>query len=526
MELCDQYIHELIQLIPELNDFHQLDEYKHLRSKSTNTLTKDFQKKERDLLRKYHTLVKRKQEKSFYDHIFLDDLKIMIKESKYISLDHVPIDSLDNFPLSYISALQGETDYKFIDKKSYQDFLNRFKRIPEITDSIIMNMKQGLRYKDTLPRIIVLDLRDQYHRAISNDYSDIQVPDNVKKEVLTNIQTYIIPAVKKLKDFLENDYLCKCTEKIGLNSLSGGSTIYKGLLEGQTMKGFTPKDIHDLGVREVKRIMNLIHEKKRSMKFKGSLKEFYKYTTTTFKDKQGIINYSKDLQKEIYKKIYPKYFNVTLLEKDLADIKNVSDNKSRLYAFYIGTKKRGTFYVNAHIHEELNKHELITLTLHETVPGHHLQLMTHNRSKTLPLYIQSSHNTGYIEGWGLYCENFTELHTDKEMVWKYIYELQRAIRLVIDTGIHAFNWSYDTCFKYMKQYLHYSDDLIRNEIIRYICIPSQALSYKVGELTILFLRDRYLKEFPGDLKGFHELIFKIGPCSLDLLVKTCIQKNI
>ena len=79
-----------------------------------------------------------------------------------------------------------------------------------------------------------------------------------------------------------------------------------------------------------------------------------------------------------------------------------------MYAFYIGTKKKGTYYVNTNIHDKLNKHELMTLTLHETVPGHHLQLMTHNRSKKLPLYIQSSHNTGYIEGWGLYCENFTE----------------------------------------------------------------------------------------------------------------------
>ena len=107
-----------------------------------------------------------------------------------------------------------------------------------------------------------------------------------------------------------------------------------------------------------------------------------------------------------------------------------------------------------------------------------------------------------------------------------MYELQRAIRLVIDTGIHAFNWSYDKCFKYMKQYLNYSDDIIRNEIIRYICIPSQALSYKVGELTLLFLRSKYLKKFPDDFKGFHKLVFDIGPCSLDLLVKEFIKKNI
>ena len=132
-------------------------------------------------------------------------------------------------------------------------------------------MRQGIKHKDTLPRIIVLDLRDQYKNTLDLDLEEINVPTNVKKEVIESIQEYIIPSIRKLKDFLENEYLCKCTEKIGLNSLSGGATIYKGLVEEQTMKGFTPKDIHDLGLREVTRLMNLINKLKKKMNFKGSL---------------------------------------------------------------------------------------------------------------------------------------------------------------------------------------------------------------------------------------------------------------
>lgn len=526
MELCDQYIHEMIQLVPELNDFHQLPEYSHLRSKYSNTLTKEFQKKERDLIRKYHKLVKAKKEKSFYDHIFYDDLKIMLKESKYISLDHVPIDAMNNFPIFYITGLQGETDYEFTDKQSYLDYLHRFKGIPDDTKTILENMKKGIKYKDTLPRIVVLDLRDQYNNMLDMNLEEIDVPKNIKKEVIKSIETYVIPSIKQLKDFLENEYLCKCTDKLGLSSIGGGLTIYKGLLEEQTMKGYTPKDIHNLGLREVKRIINKINALKRKMKFKGSIKEFYKHCTDNFKGEKHIINYSKNLQKEIYTKIYPKYFNKELSEKDLADIKRVKDKKSRMYAFYIGTKKRGTFYVNTNIYKQINKNELMTLTLHESIPGHHLQLFTHNRDKDLPLYIQGSDNTAYCEGWALYCENFIDLHSDKEMVSKYKYELQRAVRLVVDTGIHAFNWSYEKTFQYMKKYLDDSDKLIKNEILRYICIPSQALAYKVGELTMLFLRDRYLKLYPDDIKGFHKMIFDIGPCSLDILVKEFIKKNI
>jgi len=526
MEICDQYIHEMIQLIPELNDFHQLPEYKHLRSKYSNILTKEFQKKERKLIKKYHKIVKEKKEKSFYDLIFYEDLKIMLKETKYISLDHIPIDSLNNFPLNYIAELQGETDYEFTDKQSYLDFLNRFKGIPGITDSIIYNMNKGILNKDTVPKIIILDLLEQYNSFLSIDIESLSFPNNVKKDVFFSIETYVYPAIKKIKQFLEDKYLCKCTDKIGLYSITGGLNIYKNLVEEQTIEGLTPMDIHNLGLREVKRLTHKLNQLKRKMKFKGSLKEFYEYNRSSFKDKNTIIKQSKQIQNDIYDKIYKKYFVNDLKKNELADIKRIKGDKSRLYAFYIGTKKRGTFYINTNNYKDLNKHELLTLTLHETIPGHHLQLITHNRSKELPLYIQGSNNTAYCEGWGLYCENFTDLHTDKELISKYQYELQRAVRLVVDTGINAFKWSYEKSFNYMKKNLDYTDIVIKNEIIRYICIPSQALAYKVGELTILFLKDRYLKKHPGDIKGFHKLFFDIGPCPLNILIKEFIKKNL
>ena len=526
MELCDQYIHEMIQLIPEMNDFHQLPEYKHLRSKYTNTLTKEFQKKAREIIRKYHKLVKTKKEKSFYDKIFYEDLKIMIKESKHISLDRIPIDALNNFPLFYISGLQGETDYEFTDKQSYKDYINRFKGIPDMTKTIIENMRQGMKYKDTIPRMIVLDLRDQYKNALELDLEQLSVPKDVKKDVIKLIEEYILPSVKQLQEFLENEYICKCSDKLGLYSITGGLSIYRNMLEEQTMEGFTPKQIHDLGLREVKRLTNKLNALKRKMKYKGSLQSFYKHYKLPFTSKDQVITKSKQIQKQIYDNIYKKYFHIDLKEKDLAEIKPIKDNKSRMYAFYIGTKKKGTFYMNTNIYKDLNQHELLPLTLHETIPGHHLQLTIHNRSKDLPLYIQASHNTAYCEGWGLYCENFIDLNSDKEMICKYQMELQRAVRLVVDTGINAFKWSYDKSFNYMKQHLDYTDLVIKNEIIRYICIPTQALAYKVGELTMLFLKDHYLDKYPDDLKGFHKLLFEIGPCSLDLLVKEFIKKNL
>ena len=191
MELCDQYIHELIQLVPELNDFHHLPEYNHLRPKAVNTLTKDFQKKERELYKKYYKLVKHKKQKSFYDLIFLDDLKIMIKESKYISLDHVPIDSLNNFPLTHIASLQGETDYEFTDKKSYQDFLERFKIVPEITETIVTNMRQGIKTKDTFKRSEISEqaslsgIKDRTLSDILKRFIELELIEKVSHGVYT-----------------------------------------------------------------------------------------------------------------------------------------------------------------------------------------------------------------------------------------------------------------------------------------------------------------------------------------------------
>lgn len=526
MELCDYYIQEFIKLSPDWNDYYQLDQFVHLRSKWTNQINYKHLKKQKKLITKYYKLLKKKKEKSYYDDIFLKHLESDILRYKNITLDYLPIDSLNNFPIYYLDEIQGETLYIFTNKQSYLDYLNRFKGIPEITNSVIYNMKKGILKKDTLPKMIVLDLIDQYNNVLKSDINNIQVPNFVKNEVIESINKYIIPSIKKIKLFLETDYLCNCSEKIGLSSFSGGLSVYKSYVEEETMEGISIKDIHNLGLREVKRITKKLIKIKNKMKFKGTLQEFYLENKKLYNDNKEIIKDSKQIQQDIYNNIYKKYFNLELTSNQLADIKIIKDKNSRQTPFYQGNKKKGTFYINTNKSLEFNKYELITLSLHETIPGHHLQTMTHFNNNSIPLYIKGGNYNGYVEGWGLYCENFTDIHSDKELVLKYLYELLRSVRLVVDTGINAYGWSYDKSFNYMKKHLDLSDNSIRNEILRYICNPAQALSYKIGELTILFLRDRYLKKYPGDIKGFHKLFFDIGPTSLDLLIKEFIKKNI
>ena len=220
----------------------------------------------------------------------------------------------------YISGLQGETDYEFTDKQSYKDYINRFKGIPDMTKTIIENMRQGMKYKDTIPRMIVLDLRDQYKNALELDLEQLSVPKDVKKDVIKSIEEYILPSVKQLQEFLENEYICKCSDKLGLYSITGGLTIYRNMLEEQTMEGFTPKQIHDLGLREVKRLTDKLNALKRKLKYKGSLQSFYKHYKLPFKSKDQVITKSKQIQKQIYDNIYKKYFHIDLKEKDLVKL--------------------------------------------------------------------------------------------------------------------------------------------------------------------------------------------------------------
>ena len=140
-----------------------------------------------------------------------------------------------------------------------------------------------------------------------------------------------------------------------------------------------------------------------------------------------------------------------------------------------------------------------------------------NSKKNTPLYYKISDYTCYSEGWGLYCEGLLETNNNYELFWKYIYNLHRSIRLIIDTGIHYYKWSFDKSFYFMKQYLPLSDEQIKNEIYRYISDPGQAITYKIGELFILDLRQKYFKKYGENYKDFHKFFLDIGPCPLNIV---------
>lgn len=526
MELCDKFLHDCIKLNPSMNDVFRFKEYSHLRHIMVNYFSQENKDKYIKLLRTYkkRILSKDKKKRTKYDLILLDDIKIYLDEESYDN-DYIPFDALNNFPLSMISEINGDGFYEFTDLSSYKDFMKRLKVIPSMCDSMIQMCQKGIEKKTVLPKRIAFELLSQYQEFLKTplDVSiTLKIPKQIKELFFDHIQTYFIGPLQKLIVFLQDEYICKCDESISISSVKNGLSLYRGLLKENTLDEFTPERLHNLGLKEVDRIHSILKVFQKYYK-KNSLEELF--SLVEVKDKDPFKSVQKIL-KDLNEKLLPDLFGESLKKEDMPLVKKVPKESKIHFAYYMHPsydgKKKGTFYINTE--SNIKKYELLTLCIHECLPGHHYQLLKHLKDKRIPLYIRNQNNTGYTEGWATYCENFVNPKSKKEYIFKLRYELHRALRLVIDTGIHRYQWNLKKCYDYMKKYLHYSQVNIENEIIRYICDPGQGLAYKVGELTFLKLRNMYLKKYPGKIKEYHHLIMEIGPCSLDRLIDEFISK--
>ena len=267
------------------------------------------------------------------------------------------------------------------------------------------------------------------------------------------------------------------------------------------------------------------------MEFKGSLKEFNKYLANRrdlkFKSKKDVIDKYKETLSTINKSIMKTQFHNNVKGKcAIIPVPSYNEDYSA-EAYYIPgdieNKRSGKFYMNLRNVKELNKMEVESLTLHEANPGHHYQITYVNENDKIPLFLKAYSNEAYQEGWALYCEGLGKYKTYESYYGKLILEMIRALRLVVDTGIHFYGWTFDKTFKFYKRFSVDSDSKIKQQLYRYIAIPGQALSYKIGEKIILDLKKKFKKhnKHPGASKDFHERILEHGPIPFELL-KTLI----
>tara|TARA_Y100001958_G_C21223449_1_gene548809 strand:+ start:538 stop:2106 length:1569 start_codon:yes stop_codon:yes gene_type:complete len=519
MELCDQYLHDLIKIDPTMNDFFLFDEYSNKKHIQPDFYSEKHYQKLHTLDLKYKKILEKKENKTLGDRILLRDILHNIHmELEYEIYMYMPINLNDNVLIDYVTECSGNGTYQFEKRRDYLDFMKRLQSLNVITNEILMKMKNGMDKKVCLPRRTVDKMIETINNILKNNLYD----NNSKpkpKEWDETVQKYLVKNLLKLNMFLIQEYYPYTKDdKIGLCAYKGGKSAYQKMIQYKTFQSITPQQVYDLGWKELKRLNK---EKKRletKMGLKNIDESVQKYT---FKHSKDILQKLKNIRKDLQTNVFSKNFHGSLSKKDLYLIKPVPLENKRMFAYYVSSdlknKKKGTFYINTFKPENINKHELYVLSLHEGIPGHHYEVSFHNNAE-IPNYLKLG-DDGYSEGWGLYSENLGNYKDDYEYYFKLEYERLRSLRLILDTAIHFFGWKYDQCFQLMKKELvNYTDKQIDKAIIRYMNNPGQAITYKIGEKAFLYVRDKLLKE-GHTIKDIHQIMLEVGPCPIELFVE-------
>ncbi|MCA3255031.1 MAG: DUF885 domain-containing protein, partial [Alphaproteobacteria bacterium] len=340
----------------------------------------------------------------------------------------------------------------------------------------------------------------------------------------------LIPAHQRLRDFIVNEYLPKTRDKTGLSAMPGGDNLYRYLAETQTTTTMTPDEIHRLGLSEVARIRAGMETVRTQVGFKGTLPEFFTFLRTDKQFQPASREALRDGYFAIGRKVDARIGELfRTLPKSKLDIRPVPEFKEKTDAagsYQQGTpdgSRPGVFYYNAYDLPTRSTWGMETLYLHEGAPGHHFQISLAQENAALPPFQRFGGNTAYVEGWALYAESLGPelgMFTDPYQMYGHLGdEMLRAMRLVVDTGLHAKGWTRDQAIQYMLDNSAISRTDATAEVERYIAMPGQALAYKVGQLTIRRLRTKAETELGAkfDVRAFHEQVLMTGALPMEVL---------
>ena len=439
----------------------------------------------------------------------------------------------------------GTSAQPFKTEKDYANFLTRMDKYSVWIDSAMVYMRKGIKQGIVIPKALTVKLIPQFEEMATSKiednlfYSAIKLmpasfSDAVKKDLTTKytaiINEKLIPQYKKMADFLTKEYLPASLASSGIGSLPFGKELYAIYVKQYTTTDKTPEQIHELGLKEVARIHAEMEKVKLQIGFKGTLNEFFvelrnKKELKPFKKPEEVIAHFQS----IYARIKPNVDKLFSLQpKTKFEIRRTEAfrEKSASAEYNQGTAdglRPGIFYVP--IPDVSNYNILMDedLFLHEAIPGHHFQISLQQENKSLPDFRKFSFFSAYGEGWALYTESLGKelgLYQDPYQYFGMLSaEMHRAIRLVVDTGIHSKGWTREQAIKYSLENESRSEDTIIPEIERYMAIPGQALSYKIGQLKIMELREKAQDKMGSkfDIKKFHEKVLESGVMPLALL---------
>ena len=429
--------------------------------------------------------------------------------------------------------------------KDYTDMIARLRALPAVVDQTIALLDSGLKLGVTPPRITLRDVPSQVRDLITEDpvKSALLAPftnfpvgmaesdrARLRADAVRVYNEQDRPAFQRLQTYLTNTYIPRSRETIGMSALPDGAAWYAYKVKVQTTTTRTPREIHELGLSEVKRIRAQMDSLIRSIGFTGDFAAFTHMLRTDpkffYTDSASLVRAYRDITKRIDPELPKLFGRLPRLPYGVSTIPSYSAPSQTTAYYQPGSPeghRAGLYFVNTYKLDTRPTWEMEVLTSHEAVPGHHLQIAISEELEGIPEFRRYGGYTAFVEGWALYSESLgPELGLEKDQYSKFgqlTYEMWRAIRLVIDTGIHAFGWSRQQAIDYFTANSAKTAQDITVEVDRYIVWPGQALAYKSGELEIKALR-KYAEQELGtrfDVRAFHDQILGQGALPLDVL---------
>ena len=431
-----------------------------------------------------------------------------------------------------------------VSAQDHEDWMNRLRGLPEQLTQYQALLSEGIRRDRTQAQIVMSRVPSQISNLITEQPKDspfyrafATMPEEIDSDTRASLQSaaatvideQINPALRELLEFLESDYL-PAARPPGIGALPGGKQVYSRLAQHFTTTELTPDEIHEIGLREVARIRGEMENVIDTVGFDGDIAAFNEFLRT---DPQFYYETPEALlegYQAVSKRLDPGLVNLFgKLPRAPYGVRPIPDEEApdTTTAYYmrptIDGSRPGWYYVNLYQPEVRPKFEMEVLSVHESVPGHHLQISLAQELTGLPEFRRNGGFTAFIEGWGLYSERLgydMGLYEDPYSRYgQLVYDMWRAVRLVVDTGIHYFGWSRQKAIDYFIANAAKSEADIINEIDRYIGWPGQALAYKIGQMKMLELRgeaETALGE-DFDIRAFHDHMLGAGALPLDIL---------
>ena len=479
-----------------------------------------------------------------YKQSQIDALKGLSKEIMDLTVVR-PLNHFFGFHTFYPTFANGQGAAPFKTVQDYENNLKRHKEFIVLMDASIGRFRQGMASGVFETKMTISNVIDQLNTQLAQkteespyygpvlkfpaDFSDADKA-RLTAEYRDIIVNGLYPANARLRDFLRDSYLPLAREQVGLSAMKGGEVLYQYMIEQTTTLPLKADDIHNLGLSEVARIKSGMETIKNEVRFKGTLPEFFEHLRSDPKFKMS----SRDALTQGYYDIGKKV-DATIstqfkyLPKAPVEIKPYEEFREKYEAggsYQPGTpdgSRPGTFYFNAYDLPSRTTPGMTTLYLHEGAPGHHFQISIAQENEKLPAFMRFGGNTAYVEGWALYSETLGyEMGLFKDPYQRFgtlSDEMLRAMRLVVDTGIHSKGWTREQAIDYMLANSDMGKTDATAEVERYIAIPSQALAYKIGALTIQRLKDKAKKELGKkfDVREFHNQVLNTGALPLTVL---------